>query len=333
MATEEELHEGYSSDIGSSSEGQWRSTCPVERKTQGSERGKVEGLISTSMQVEESWRELWNLPALDIFKCCLCQGRAKDVRLLPCLHVACGTCTAKAVDTYPNDLICPKCVFSTKQVLLQVDFHNDPQLKALCCDADACINKQTSQEAELVDLARFAPSTVVSSHFGMGLDLLEECVLSGTDQTCDYCAFEQKRVVAMDRCLQCSDNLCSKCASAHMKTKLTRHHMVVSYAELRGGKYLGEFRFCSPATCDTPIVKPETGEITKCNVEAVAFCFHCRRKLCLPCQSRCDQEVQNPHENHRPAKLDTAVDMVKATISGLLDKLGTAEKESVVCCT
>ncbi|VDK69562.1 unnamed protein product [Dibothriocephalus latus] len=228
-----------------------------------------------------------------------------EVTLLPCLHVACGKCTTTAVETHSNDLICSKCVLSTKQVLLEVNFQIDSPLKALSCDVDACFSEQAPQDAELLGLTCFSPSTVIPSHFGKGLDLFEKCVLSGTDQTCDYCAFEQKHMTAISRCFQCSDNLCSKCAGAHMKTKLTRHHMVVSYA-------------------------PETDEIIKCNDAAVAFCFQCRRTLCLSCEDRCAHGSRNPHEHHRTAKLDTAVDMVKATISDLLDKLSMMEKDSVL---
>ncbi|KAL3890395.1 hypothetical protein ACJMK2_002677 [Sinanodonta woodiana] len=108
--------------------------------------------------------------------------------------------------------------------------------------------------------------------------------------SCDICG---PKIVAIRRCLECEENLCSSCCNVHEKSKASRHHKIRDLRTL-DSETKGKIRqrvFCEQ--------HPED--------EIRFFCRECKVLICLLCK------VDN-HPNHTTANVDAAAAELRTTL-------------------
>nr|CAB3267238.1 zinc finger protein ZF(Bbox/RING)-1 [Phallusia mammillata] len=110
----------------------------------------------------------------------------------------------------------------------------------------------------------------------------------GTSLMCDTCDHDNRKV-AISRCLDCTDFLCTECSTWHIRTKLTRHHKIVSLTEFESGIHNQELKSRAKIYCMI-----HDGEVAK------IYCQSCQCPICHEC-------VECGHSRHRRCSLKEEV--------------------------
>jgi len=110
----------------------------------------------------------------------------------------------------------------------------------------------------------------------------------GASMLCDTCD-QDNRKVASARCLDCTDFLCHECATWHIRTKLTKHHKIVSLTEFEMGIHNEELKHRAKIYCTI-----HDGEIAK------IYCLTCQCAICHEC-------LESDHAQHRRCSLKEEV--------------------------
>ena len=195
----------------------------------------------------------------DVTECCICTDVFKDPRVLPCIHTFCLKCIQGwSKDKRPGDkLQCPLC---RKECRIPED-----GLQGL------------PRNFFVEKMLRIRDLTSVK----------EQSTL------CDICTYRAdsgaaKINSATTYCLECQENLCSSCATAHRKQKMSRDHKVLQV----GDKVKAEELYAQypPANCEKHA--SETLKI---------YCNECRLVICMMCYIK-------DHNSHRCADVGEVVD-------------------------
>ncbi|XP_071941261.1 E3 ubiquitin-protein ligase TRIM56-like [Antedon mediterranea] len=103
-------------------------------------------------------------------------------------------------------------------------------------------------------------------------DLFVVANINNVDIFCSFCS-EALREENASRCIDCSDNLCDKCAKTHTLTRLTRNHQVILMSELETGTLVKKAR---EGNIKTPCQKHPNNHLEY-------FCQTCQVPVCLGC--------------------------------------------------
>ncbi|XP_064598454.1 E3 ubiquitin-protein ligase TRIM71-like [Liolophura sinensis] len=106
---------------------------------------------------------------------------------------------------------------------------------------------------------------------------------------CEYCSYDGKESVGGSLCLECQDVLCSDCAGAHHRTKVTRGHQVVPFVEIAKHRYDHDVRGAQRVKCSEHK-----------NLETELFCEECKVTMCMECKGK-------QHYQHSYWSLESAV--------------------------
>ncbi|KAI8775955.1 tripartite motif-containing protein 2 [Biomphalaria glabrata] len=98
---------------------------------------------------------------------------------------------------------------------------------------------------------------------------------------CLYCRYEGKSVPASSYCMDCKDDMCKDCCSAHQKTKLTRNHQVAWDEGVHRGLFDYDIRSRSFVPCGKHPPQP-----------ADQFCSQCQLAMCELCGN-------SEHQDHK----------------------------------
>ena len=135
--------------------------------------------------------------------CIICAEQYRNPKVLPCLHSFCEVCLQtylKKKGHQPGqNSLCPIC-----QQKFQLPSDGVKGLKT---------------NFMLNSLQGFVEQVAKSSKKG---------------SFCTICP--NKEVLAVSQCLDCEDSLCKTCAEFHCRTKLTAHHLVLTFEEIKQGE-------------------------------------------------------------------------------------------------
>ncbi|TGZ66040.1 hypothetical protein CRM22_005543 [Opisthorchis felineus] len=246
--------------------------------------------------------EFLSLLRSDFLGCSVCHDRQNDALLLPCLHVVCNKCIGSHTDS-KHCRICRPLEYlgdqSSKQGLVEV--HSSPE------------------DLFLKSLRRLA-----------GL-VQNEAVLH-----CDCCQLESQTSKSEYRCVECGDNLCEPCRTAHKRTKHTRLHTLLSFKELRRTSLLTRTHQVPPTLCmdhnqanqvERDSVDPmalavfnfaATSEIP----QACAYCETCGTILCAACSGQfLGSRMKTIHTKHKVVALETKVEEIRSQLGHGLNAL------------
>ncbi|XP_033118574.1 E3 ubiquitin-protein ligase TRIM56-like [Anneissia japonica] len=96
--------------------------------------------------------------------------------------------------------------------------------------------------------------------------------LNTVDVLCSFCS-EVLTEGNSSRCIDCSDNLCDKCAKAHTLTRVTRNHQVILMSELKTDTLVRKSR---EGNAKIPCQKHSNNHLEY-------FCQTCQVPVCLGC--------------------------------------------------
>ena len=111
---------------------------------------------------------------------------------------------------------------------------------------------------------------------------------------CDICETTEP---AINRCVECRQNMCQRCSRNHLKIKSTRHHHLANMTDPEGRVYLTSKAFCT---------KHQSEEIT-------FFCIQCQQSICLKCRLTI-------HENHLTEDLSDSASKTRQLLKGALQE-------------
>lgn len=206
------------------------------------------------MGEKEQELTLAELIETDFLKCTQCKQHFASPILLPCLHAFCYDCLAK---------------------LPQKDVTNGSSRKMVqftcpLCLADVTIPKDASPAPFLQSLCQL------------------RTLKHTTSRTCSYCKFDGKSEPAEALCLNCGDDMCEACTTAHKKTRLTRDHTVAPYNQIMNGLFDHDIRTCQEPQCH------------KHSAPFAKFCRDCDKLTCKACQAE-------SHRGHDLEEMEAAV--------------------------
>jgi len=208
----------------------------------------------------------------DVTECCICTEVFKDPRVLPCIHTFCLKCIQGwSKDKRPGDkLECPLC-------------------RKGCC----------IPEEGLVGLPR---------NFFVEKMLRIRDLTSVKEQStlCDICTYRAdtgaaKINSATTYCLECQENLCNSCATAHRKQKMSRDHKLLQVGDKMKAQDL--YSQYPPANCEKHA--SETLKI---------YCNECRLVICMMCYIK-------DHNSHRCADVSEVVDEFQQQLTSDADSV------------
>ncbi|XP_074661361.1 E3 ubiquitin-protein ligase TRIM56-like [Tubulanus polymorphus] len=212
----------------------------------------------------------------DVIKCKVCLRSLKEAKLLPCL-----------------DTVCNKCLDS---VLKKRDENNQ---KSIVCPI--CYEPLNPPNIDLIK----------SNAFFEDLAELAECKNSDS-KYCDYCNFTGHKIVATGWCLECKDNLCTTCTSAHQKTKITRSHAVAPFKEIKNHRYDHDIRESQTIPC----AKHDDKNLTE-------YCVTCDELVCAECST-------GDHKEHTTnTGINTAGEKLNQQLSSLIENLDGKDPDLV----
>uniref|UniRef100_A0A1I8H072 Brain tumor protein n=1 Tax=Macrostomum lignano TaxID=282301 RepID=A0A1I8H072_9PLAT len=145
-----------------------------------------------------------------------------------------------------------------------------------------------------------------SNWFLASLTSVKLCQEEGAKQVCDYCRYEERQVQAAGLCIDCSDFLCSACSAAHGKTKMTRHHNVMSFDDLATGQ------------SDELIRQHQTFECPDHPNEKVSrYCATCDQLICRECREQGGER----HAKHQVFSIDEFGSKTRDSLMGMIDNV------------
>lgn len=109
---------------------------------------------------------------------------------------------------------------------------------------------------------------------------------------CDIC---ETKDPAVNRCVECAQNMCQGCSKNHLKIKSTRSHHLANMTDPEGRVYLTSKAFCT---------KHQSEEIT-------FFCIQCQQSICLKCRL-------TVHENHLTEDLADSATKTRQVLTNTL---------------
>ncbi|XP_038062666.1 E3 ubiquitin-protein ligase TRIM56-like isoform X2 [Patiria miniata] len=176
-------------------------------------------------------------------ECSICQERYQQPKILECLHSFCAQCLLKYCSTKHEGstaIPCPVCRQET----------NLPQAGV----------QGLKTNFHLIGLVE-------------EFDLQERLMCSGDKKLlCEIC---DEGSEAMDHCMNCSRNICSKCKQVHMQFAELSVHVISSLDDIRGGK------------TSTYQIKSKHPQHSKCQIHEGEvtrfFCKTCEVMICRDC--------------------------------------------------
>ena len=120
---------------------------------------------------------------------------------------------------------------------------------------------------------------------------------------CNNC----EKNVAVAKCIDCDDFLCSDCKDLHGLVKVTRDHTIKELEKMEKPKLKPK---------PVPAAKPWQCEIHKEDV--TCFCFHCSQPVCPFCISKM---VLQGSDKHEFVAIEDAVTRLKLIIDGHLESV------------
>lgn len=209
----------------------------------------------------------------------------------------------RSVDTQTK-IVCSVCskTFTSPRIL--------PCLHSLCFAClDQILTKSTEEQAfpcpecnELVP--RLSPEFINNVYLERILGV--QNAKTGESAFCDICSLKNMKTPAKFECLDCTDLLCDGCGNAHLSTRATVEHRVVSLREIATGKYDDELRKRIRVKCRHH--KDEPFE---------SFCKKCNRMVCREC-------MIYDHRGHDSVSL---LDAHKVTETSLLNLMGSVVRK------
>jgi len=210
----------------------------------------------------------------DVTECSICTKVFTNPRVLPCLHTYCLKCVQRwSKDKLPGDkLSCPLC---RKECFI-------PNEGVTALPKNFFVEKMVNIR-ELLTRAE---------------------VQSTLCDTCTYRAEENKATKvnsATTYCLNCQENLCQSCSTAHRKQKMSRDHKLIQIGDRVKPEDL--YAQYPPANCDKHI--DETLKI---------YCNDCELVICMMCY------IKN-HNTHRCSDVNEVVDKLQKQLTDDADSV------------
>lgn len=261
----------------------------------------------------------------DFLKCLLCKAVYQQPRLLPCLHTFCQECIEKVIridnQSRNERNQSPSSDQSEPSLLNNMKADDKSQLVSQSAETTMA-NGEISAQNEVISewnesvygrnlnfpcpicKAEIRLSKNNKTGFPENTFLQDLCTMydykHGKTRHCDYCKFDGKVVTAGHLCLECHDNMCQNCTGAHHRTKLTRTHKVIPYAQVEKGLYDIDVREYQHQLCKT---HPE--EVLS------MFCEKCEVLLCKECKVEA-------HDTHKWVDTDKALTKYETQMKNLL---------------
>lgn len=253
----------------------------------------------------------------DILRCLLCKKIFQTPRLLPCLHSFCQECIqgllmktekqfqVRVTKQSNND---NKSTTSTHSQSKQ----NNEEYKKLqsTVHEEELNNQQQAYQDTIMSLtcpicqSAIEVSNSITEVFPPNTFLQDLCEMYDykheKERSCEYCKFDGKKVFATALCLDCQDNMCDECTSAHHRTKITRGHKIIPYLQVQMGRYDTDIREYQHQKCKHHE-----------NTVYTMFCDRCEVMIC----SECKVEA---HDTHKWTTLEKAVPKYHTQMRNLL---------------
>ncbi|XP_069127908.1 E3 ubiquitin-protein ligase TRIM56-like [Argopecten irradians] len=202
--------------------------------------------------------------------CSVCNKPFSSPRILPCLHSLCFPCLDKVLTESSDDK-----TFSCPE----------------CGENVSRVSPEFINNVYLEGILGVENSKTVKSAY------------------CDICSLKNLKTPAKYECLDCVDLLCDACGNAHLSTRATVDHRVVSLQEIATGKYDGEIRKRMRVKCRHH--KDEPFE---------SFCKKCNSMVCREC-------VIFDHRGHECASLHDAHKATETTLTSLMGSVARKQRE------
>ncbi|XP_038062939.1 tripartite motif-containing protein 72-like [Patiria miniata] len=213
-------------------------------------------------------------------ECSICQGRYQQPKILECLHNFCEQCLLKYCSKKHQGAVeipCPVCRQETKLPEvgvegLKTNFH-------------------------LIGLVE-------------ELELQEKFVCSGgTKLLCETCDDGNE---ATRRCLDCAQNICSRCHSSHKRIATTSSHTIATLEDICEGKV----KLTKENLKQHPKCPKHEGEVTR------FFCMTCEVLICRDCTV-----IDHCKPEHSYIDRNQAASTYKQSLAELFSPLGYEMKE------
>lgn len=247
----------------------------------------------------------------DFLTCPLCKSAYQSPRLLPCLHSFCERCIQRVIKTENQSGKAGDPKQSGQQLQNGEVQFNQSEGRLQRCD-EGMTNEipcndngqhlgdwnESVYGRDINFLCPICHSEIQlnknnKTGFRENIFLQDLCTMFEykCDKTrhCEYCKFEGKVATASHLCLDCHDNMCQNCTSAHHRTKVTRGHKVIPYVQVQKGLYDIDIRDYQVQLC-----KKHSEETL------TMFCERCEELMCKECK------VED-HDNHKWVTADKAI--------------------------
>lgn len=218
--------------------------------------------------------------------CSICTETYVSPRLLPCSHTYCMKCLERLAEgKKPGDRItCPLCRVGYK----------------IPVEGIKGFNRNLFAE-KLVELATKSHDSTSN------INLCEMCV-----ENQDYTT--ERPPEAVKHCMECQQNMCSNCATQHLRQRPSRNHEIIN---LTGLLSVDKVKLTS-RTCEKHYKAP-------LNV----FCLNCELTICEKCFSESHQGHSSEEVRQRAKKIQSELDEISENMSLQFEKLQAGIKEEM----
>ncbi|KAG5453857.1 hypothetical protein CSKR_109627 [Clonorchis sinensis] len=271
-------------------------------KTEDGQISESDTITQCGFEEPTNHDEFLSLLKSDFLGCSVCHDRQTDALLLPCLHVVCNKC---------------------------IESHNNSKQCHICRPLE--LLGDHSPKRNLVEVHSAPEDSFLKS-----LRRLAELVQNEVVPHCDCCQLESQTSTSEYRCVECGDNLCEPCRTAHKRTKHTRLHTLLSFKELRRTSLLTRTHQDPPTLCmdhnqANQMERDSTDPMALAVVnftasseipQACAYCETCRTILCAACSGQfLGSRMKTTHSKHKVIALDTKVEEIRSQLEHGLNDL------------